>query len=140
MFKGPRDRVNGPGAWPTLRSADVIHSIVRLVSGRVTGLFGPRTVGSHSSMRAPNVVHESRAVYVPRGECPWLLDVETGRVRRWGRRGLVPPAGDWRPLLRAEGTDLPPACWKEPGTPLRPRVVASVGPTDGRAAGREVAR
>jgi hypothetical protein len=113
--------------------------IVRLVTGMVAILPRPLTVGRHNPGQASNVAYGPRAVRASRAERSWPLDVETGRLRRWGRRGLVPPAGEWRPLLRAEGTYFPPEPWEELGTLVRPRVMALAMSTGSRAAGRGAA-
>jgi hypothetical protein len=60
---------------------------------------------------------------------PWLLDVEAGRGRRWGRRGLVPPsAREWQPqaCLEPQGVYFPPGFWELPGTIVDPRIAAAL--------------
>lgn len=59
----------------------------------------------------------------PRETGPWRCDITSGRVRRWQRRGLVPPAvEEWQPISVGVGVYAPPAVWEVPGTMTRPRV------------------
>jgi hypothetical protein len=60
---------------------------------------------------------------------PWLLDVDAGRARRWGRRGLVPPpVKEWQPGPESGGRGVyfPPQSWEVPGTIVHPRVAAAL--------------